>query len=104
MSEQNRQAEERTENNCIHVQGSISFDEDNLSYIEYHITWHYVTSSETLTKEAYYIPVPGYADRILTAEEYVALRELLTNHPEIKSWWIKNNVLYLEVDDEEDSN
>jgi len=71
----------------------------------YHITWRYVTSSsssEALTEEGYYIP--GHADRILTVEEYEALRELLTNHPEIKSWWIKNNVLYLEVvDDGEDS-
>ncbi|MCD6213388.1 MAG: hypothetical protein J7J46_00240 [Candidatus Desulfofervidus sp.] len=66
----------------------------------YHITWRYVTSStssEALTEEGYYIP--GHADRILTAEEYAVLRELLTNHPEIKSWWIKNNILYLEVEE-----
>ena len=70
---------------------------------EYHITWHYITSSsssEALTEEGYYIP--GHADRILTVEEYVALRELLANHPEIKSWWIKNNILYLEVVEEDD--
>jgi len=69
----------------------------------YRITWHYITSSsssETITEEGYYIP--GHADRILTAEEYVALRELLNNHPEIKSWWIKNNVLYLVIEDEDE--
>ena len=71
---------------------------------EYHITWHYITSSsssEALTEEGYYIP--GHADRILTVEEYATLRELLNNHPEIKSWWIKNNVLYLVMEDEEGS-
>jgi len=69
----------------------------------YRITWHYITSSsssEAFTEEGYYIP--GHADRILTVEEYVALRELLANHPEIKSWWIKNNILYLEVVEEDD--
>jgi len=68
----------------------------------YHITWRYVTSSsssEAFTEEGYYIL--GHADRILTVEEYAALRELLNNHPEIKSWWIKNNILYLEMVEEE---
>ena len=68
----------------------------------YHITWRYVTSSsssEAFTEEGYYIP--GHADRILTVEEYATLRELLNNHPEIKDWWIKNNILYLEVMEEE---
>jgi len=98
------------------VEGRIDYDPsiqapsltffDRYSYIEASIP-EYVTSStssEALTEEGYYIP--GHADRILTAEEYVALRELLAKHPEIKSWWIKNNILYLEVedDDEEDSN
>ena len=93
----------------IHVQSPISFDEGSCSYIEvpidsgYHITWHYYitssSSSESFTEERYYIP--GHADRILTAEEYAALRELLVNHPEIKYWWIKNNILYLEVVEEE---
>jgi len=100
MNEQNLRAEEQTEDDsCTHVQIPVSFDEDSRSYIEYHIIWRYVTSSKTLTEESYYIPVPGYADRILTTEEYVTLRELLTNHPEIKSWWIRDNVLYLEESD-----
>ena len=138
MSERNQQAEERTEDLCIHIQGPISFDVEGYievptdgewhnvvltgnaneideifidgdieaSIPEYHITWRYVTSStssEALTEEGFYSP---YADRVLSAEEYAALRELLDNHPEIKSWWLKNNILYLEVedDDEEDSN
>jgi len=107
---QDQQVEGRIDyDSCI--QAPFSFDEGSNSYIEasipeYRITWHYVTSStssEALTEEGYYSP---YADRVLTAEEYAALRELLDNHPEIKSWWLKNNVLYLEVedDDEEDSN
>ena len=92
------------------VQVQSSFDEGSCScsYIEvpivnceYHITWHYDIPSETITEEGYYIP--GHADRILTVEEYATLRELLNNHPEIKSWWIKNNVLYLVMEDEEGS-
>jgi len=87
------------------IQAPFSFDEDVYSYIEasipeYRITWHYVTSStssEALTEEGFY---SLYADRVLSAEEYAALRELLDNHPEIKSWWLKNNVLYLEVEDD----
>ena len=107
---QDQQVEDRIDYDPS-IQVPFSFDEDGYSYIEasipeYHITWHYVTSSsssEALTEEGYYSP---YADRVLSAEEYVALRELLANHPEIKSWWMKNNILYLEVedDDEEDSN
>jgi len=106
MSEQNLRIGERTEDDLFHIQVPASFDEGSCSYIEvpldsvgYHITWHYVTSSETSIEEAYYIP--GHADRVLSVEEYVALRELLANHPEIKSWWIKNNILYLEVKDDE---
>ena len=87
---------------CIQVPGLTSPDSYSIyeaSIPEYRITWHYVTSStssEALTEEGFYSP---YADRVLSAEEYAALRELLANHPEIKSWWLKNNVLYLEVED-----
>jgi len=46
----------------------------------------------------------GYADRALSKEELEIVHELLVNHPEIKSWRIKNNILYLEIDEEyEDS-
>ncbi len=43
----------------------------------------------------------GYADRVLSKEEFEIIYKLLTNHPEIKSWQIRNNILYLEVDEEE---
>ncbi|HHE65600.1 MAG TPA: hypothetical protein ENL09_06205 [Bacteroidetes bacterium] len=46
----------------------------------------------------------GYADRALSKEELEIIHELLVNHPEIKTWQIKNNILYLEIDEEyEDS-
>jgi len=46
----------------------------------------------------------GYADRALSKEELEVIHELLVNHPEIKTWQIKNNILYLEIDEEyEDS-
>jgi len=80
----------------IFIDGDI---ETSIPEYHIHITWRYVTSStssEALTEEGFYSP---YADRVLSAEEYAALRELLANHPEIKSWWLKNNVLYLEVED-----
>jgi len=39
----------------------------------------------------------SYADRALSKEELEIVHELLVNHPEIKSWRIKNNILYLEI-------
>jgi len=46
-------------------------------------------------------PVFGnYADRVLSKEEAEIIYRLLNDHPEIKSWQIKNNILYLEVDEE----
>jgi len=66
--------------------------------IEYRITWYHTLSAGATTKEDYY--VPGHADHLLTAEEYLVIRELLANHSEIKDWWIKNNILYLEIVDE----
>jgi len=82
------------------VNSSGPYTEAPIGSAYYHITWHYITSSsEALTEEGYYIP--GHADRILTVEEYEALRELLANHPEIEYWWIKDNILYLvEVEEE----
>jgi len=41
-----------------------------------------------------------YADRVLSKKELEVIHELLVNHPEIKSWQIRKNVLYLEIDDE----
>ena len=41
-----------------------------------------------------------YADRVLSKKELEVIHELLVNHPEIKSWQIKNNILYLEIEEE----
>jgi len=46
-----------------------------------------------------YLESSGWADRKLSQEEIKAIHDLLRDHPEIKSWRIKNNVLYLEVDE-----
>ena len=43
----------------------------------------------------------GWSDRKLSQKELEAINELLANHSNIKSWWIKNNILYLEVMGEE---
>ena len=46
-------------------------------------------------------PVFGnYADRVLSKEEVESIFRLLNDHPEIKSWQIKNNILYLEIEEE----
>jgi len=46
-------------------------------------------------------PVFGnYADRVLSKEETEIIYRLLNNHPEIKTWQIKNNILYLEIEEE----
>jgi len=43
----------------------------------------------------------NYADRVLSKEELEIIHKFLNDHSEIKSWQIKNNILYLEVDEEE---
>ncbi|RLG35343.1 hypothetical protein DRN97_00090 [Methanosarcinales archaeon] len=99
FNEQNPRMEEQVV--LAYNESSSLYTEAPANFVWYRITWRYDTSSassEALTEEGYYIP--SHADRILTAEEYAALRELLANHPEIKSWWIKNNILYLEVEDD----
>ena len=42
----------------------------------------------------------NYADRVLSKEETEIIYRLLNNHPEIKTWQIKNNILYLEIEEE----
>ena len=39
----------------------------------------------------------NYADRVLSKEEIETIHKLLTSHSEIRSWQIRNNILYLEV-------
>ena len=58
------------------------------------------TLDEDEVREAYLAARGGFADRVLSAKEIAVVHELLSNHPEIKDWWIKNNVLYLKVVDE----
>ena len=41
----------------------------------------------------------NYADRVLSKEELEIIHKFLTDHPEIKSWQIKNNILYLEIEE-----
>ena len=43
----------------------------------------------------------NYADRVLSKEELEIIHKFLNDHSEIKSWQIKNDILYLEVDEEE---
>ena len=46
-------------------------------------------------------PVFGnYADRVLSKEETEIIYRLLSDHSEIRSWQIKNNILYLEIEEE----
>jgi len=42
----------------------------------------------------------NYADRVLSKEEIENIHKLLSDHSEIKSWQIKNNILYLEIEEE----
>ena len=120
MSERNQQVEDQTEDLCINIQG-LSFDGSN-TYIEVPADgeWHHIaftgnadevdglsidgmilrTLTEDEVREAYSMP-SSWADRELSRKELEAINEFLANHPEIKSWWIKNNILYLEVMGEE---
>jgi len=108
---------------CIHIRG-LSFDGNN-TYIEVPADgeWRHIVftgnanevndypfdgeivvcnraPSEGEVEEACHEPPMGSADKVLSPEEIEAVYELLTNHPEIKWWQIRDNVLYLEVKDE----
>ena len=124
MSEQNRRAEERAESDlCIHILGPFYVDGDE-TYIEAPIDgqWRHITFtgnanevdelsidgvviydtalSEDEVREAYCDTRGGFADRVLSPNEIAVIHELLTNHPEIKSWRLRNNILYLVVEDD----
>ena len=141
MSE--RQAEDQTEDLCIHVQG-LSFDGSD-TYIEVPTgeerprvvftvngheipadgQWHHIAFtgnanevdefsvdgviiySTTLNEDEVrgaYFTASGWSDRKLSQKELETINEFLANHPEIKSWWIRDNILYLVVDDEDSKN
>ncbi|MCW3140614.1 MAG: hypothetical protein N2V72_00315 [Methanophagales archaeon] len=124
MSEEDQRLNRGTEDNlCIQIRG-LSFDGED-TYIEVPTDgeWHHIVfSSDAIgvsdhpfdgevimfdraldadeVEEAYRREPPaGGADRVLSREEIEALFELVKNHPEIKSWEIKKNILYLEVEE-----
>ena len=74
----------------IYYDGDITFDS---------IEVHNRALSEDEISDAFSI-FGNYADRVLSKEELEIIHELLSNHSEIRSWQIRNNVLYLEVDEE----
>jgi len=79
----------------IYYDGDITFDS---------IEVHNRALSEDEIRDAFSgdFPVFGnYADRVLSKEEVESIFRLLNDHPEIKSWQIRNNILYLEVDEGE---
>ena len=59
--------------------------------------------NETVIDDEIYIKPIGEADRSLSEEEIINLDKLRKNHPEIESWWIKNNILYLNLKENENS-
>jgi len=114
MSEQNRRINE-LDNLCIYVQGQLPFDGIDTSIeVPADGQWHRVEfmgnanevdelSIRVIPKalsdnhvSLARIPSCGWADKPLSPKEIEAINELLVNHPEIKFWWLKNNVLYLE--------
>ena len=114
MSEQNRRINEQ-DNPRIYVQGQLPFDGIDTSIeVPADGQWHRVefmgNANEVDELSIRVIPrAPsenhvfsgrilscGWADKPLSPKEIEAINELLVNHPEIKFWWLKNNVLYLE--------
>ena len=75
----------------IHYNGDITFDGIGI---------HNRALSEDEISDAFSI-FGNYADRVLSKEEVESIFRLLNDHPEIKSWQIRNNILYLEVDEGE---
>jgi len=75
----------------IYYDGDITFDS---------VEVHNRALSEDEIRDAFSI-FGNYADRVLSKEELEIIHKFLTDHPEIKSWQIRNNILYLEVDEEE---
>ncbi len=74
----------------IYCDGDITFDS---------IEVHNRALSEDEISDAFSI-FGNYADRVLSKEELEIIHKFLTNHSEIKSWQIKNNILYLEIEEE----
>jgi len=121
MSEQENvsAAQERaSEELCIQV--NVNFNGNN-DYIEIPADgeWHLIgyydgnvvfdsvevynrTLSEDEIRDAFSgdFPIFGnYADRALSKKEIEIIHRFLNDHPEIKSWQIRNNILYLEIEE-----
>ena len=120
--EENISAAQERESEELCIQVNVNFNGNN-DYIEipadgeWHLIGYYDGNvvfdsvevynralSEDEIRDAFSgdFPVFGnYADRVLSKEETEIIYRLLSDHSEIKSWQIKNNILYLEVDEEE---
>jgi len=53
--------------------------------------------SEDEVRAAFASILNNWSDRELTQEEFEAINQLLASHSEIKSWELKDGILYLEV-------
>ena len=101
----------------VNVQAPLNFNGDS-DYIEipsngeWHLTGYYDGNVVFDSVEVYNralsedeirstLSVFGnYADRVLSKKEIEIIHRLLSDHSEIKSWQIRNNILYLEIDEE----
>jgi len=111
--------ERESEELCIQVNVNFNGDDDYIEIPadgEWHLTGYYDGNVEFDSVEIYNgalsedeirdafsgdFPVFGnYADRVLSKEEVESIFRLLNDHPEIKSWQIRNNILYLEIEEE----
>ena len=119
MSEQeNISAAQERESEELCIQVKVNFNGNN-EYIEIPAdgVWHLIgyydgnvvfdnvevhnrALSEDEIRDAFSI-FGNYADRVLSKEELEIIHKFLTDLAEIKSWQIRNNILYLEVDEEE---
>jgi len=119
MSEQENisAAQEReSEELCIQVNVNFNGDDDYIEIPadgEWHLIGYYDGNvlfdgvevynralSEDEIRDAFsgdFSVFGNYADRVLSKEEIENIYKLLSDHPEIKSWQIKNNIFYLEV-------
>jgi len=119
--EENISAAQERESEELCIQVNVNFNGNN-DYIEipadgeWHLIGYYDGNvvfdsvevynralSEDEIRDAFSgdFPVFGnYADRVLSKEETEIIYRLLSDHSEIKSWQIKNNILYLEIEEE----
>jgi len=112
--------ERESEELCIQVNVNFNGDDDYIEIPadgEWHLIGYYDGNvvfdsievynralSEDEIRDAFCgdSPVFGnYADRVLSKEELEIIHRLLNDHSEIKSWEIKNNILYLEIEENE---